>query len=56
MRDIFKKVQVHVPFGGMPARVRERNVKPILTIESHSEEGLRRMAGNTRSMRLLERF
>jgi sugar phosphate isomerase/epimerase len=56
MRDILKKVQVHVPFGEILARVRERNVKPILTIESPSEEGLRRMVENIRSMRLLERF
>ncbi len=42
------------PFGELLAMVRERNLKPILTIESHSEKNLRKMLENIRSMKLLE--
>jgi len=34
--------------------LREKDLKPILTIESHSEEHLWRMVENIRVMKLLE--
>ncbi|MBN2438189.1 MAG: sugar phosphate isomerase/epimerase [Deltaproteobacteria bacterium] len=42
------------PFRALFAMVRERNLKPILTVESHSEKGLRRMLENLRAMELLK--
>lgn len=42
------------PFRELFAMVRERNFKPIITVESHSEKGLRRMLENLRAMELLE--
>jgi sugar phosphate isomerase/epimerase len=44
------------PFDELVEIVGERRLKPILTIESHSEKGLRRMLENIRSMNLLERL
>ena len=44
----------NVPFRELFARVRERKLKPILTVESHSEKGLRRMLENLRVMELPE--
>ena len=45
----------NVPFCELFAMVRKRNLKPILTVESHSEKGLRRMLENLRAMELPER-
>jgi sugar phosphate isomerase/epimerase len=42
------------PFRELFAMVRERNLKPILTVESHSEKGLRRMLENLQAMELPE--
>lgn len=42
------------PFRELLKAVRERGLKPILTIESHSEKHLWRMVENIRSMKLLE--
>jgi sugar phosphate isomerase/epimerase len=42
------------PFREFLAGVRERNLDPILTVESHSEESLLRMVENIRAMKLLE--
>ncbi len=42
------------PFREFLAEVRQRNLAPILTVESHSEESLLRMGGNIRGMGLLE--
>jgi sugar phosphate isomerase/epimerase len=42
------------PFPEFLERVRKRNLDPILTVESHSEEGLMRMVKNIRTMKLLE--
>jgi sugar phosphate isomerase/epimerase len=51
----------HLPVGAgsFPFRefleiVRQRNLNPILTVESHSEKDLRIMIDNLRTMRLLE--
>jgi sugar phosphate isomerase/epimerase len=44
------------PFQDLLALVRERELRPIFTIESHSETGLRRMLENMRAMKLLEGF
>jgi len=44
------------PFDALLEILRERNLRPILTIESHSEKDLRRMLENIRSMKLLERM
>jgi sugar phosphate isomerase/epimerase len=44
----------NVPFRELFAMVREKNLRPILTVESHSEKGLRRMLENLRTMELLE--
>jgi sugar phosphate isomerase/epimerase len=44
----------NVPFRELFAMVRERNLKPILTVESHSEKGLRRMLENLQAMELPE--
>ncbi len=44
----------NIPFRELFARVRERKLKPILTVESHSEKGLRRMLENLRVMELPE--
>jgi sugar phosphate isomerase/epimerase len=44
----------NVPFRELFALVRERNLKPILTVESHSEKGLRRMLENLLAMELPE--
>jgi sugar phosphate isomerase/epimerase len=41
------------PFPEFLAGVRERNLDPILTVESHSEESLVRMIENIRAMKLL---
>ncbi|MCX5820633.1 MAG: sugar phosphate isomerase/epimerase [Deltaproteobacteria bacterium] len=45
----------NVPFRELFAMVRGRNLKPILTVESHSEKGLRRMLENLQAMELPER-
>ncbi len=42
------------PFPEFMEGVRERNLAPILTVESHSEESLVRMVKNIRTMKLLE--
>jgi sugar phosphate isomerase/epimerase len=42
------------PFLEFLQGVRERNLAPILTVESHSEESLGRMVENIRAMQLLE--
>lgn len=42
------------PFSELLAGIRERNLTPILTLESHSEKNLRRTLENLRTMRLLE--
>jgi len=42
------------PFRELFAMVRERNFKPILTVESHSKKSLQRMLENLRAMELLE--
>jgi len=42
------------PFRELFAMVRERNFKPILTIEPHSEKDLGRMLESLRAMKLLE--
>jgi sugar phosphate isomerase/epimerase len=42
------------PFSEFLEGVRERNLDPILTVESHSEESLVRMIENIRAMKLLE--
>ncbi len=44
------------PFRELMALVRQKNLKPILTIESHSDTSLRRMLENIRAMKLLEDF
>lgn len=44
------------PFRELLALIRERNLKPILTIELHSEANLQRMLENLRAMKLLEDF
>ncbi len=42
------------PFPEFMEGVRERNLAPILTVESHSEESLIRMVKNIQTMKLLE--
>ncbi|MHB8907455.1 MAG: sugar phosphate isomerase/epimerase family protein [Syntrophales bacterium] len=42
------------PFPELMKIIRERNLKPILTVESHSEKNLWRMVENIRAMKLLE--
>jgi sugar phosphate isomerase/epimerase len=42
------------PFRELLAWVRYRKLKPILTVEAHSEKSLRRMLENIRTMKLLE--
>jgi sugar phosphate isomerase/epimerase len=42
------------PFRELMQMVRERNLKPILTVESHSDKNLWRMLNNIRAMKLLE--
>jgi len=42
------------PFQELLTLVRHRNLKPILTVEAHSEKSLRRMLENIRTMNLLE--
>ena len=42
------------PFRELMALLRRRNLKPILTLESHSDRALRRMLENLREMKLLE--
>jgi len=44
------------PFRELLTLIRQRHPRPILTIETHSEAGLRRMLENIRAMRLLEDF
>jgi sugar phosphate isomerase/epimerase len=44
------------PFRELLALVRRKNLRPILTVESHSEESLRRMLENIRTMKLLQDF
>jgi sugar phosphate isomerase/epimerase len=44
------------PFRELLALVRQKNLKPILTVEAHSEKSLRRMLENIRTMKLLEYF
>jgi sugar phosphate isomerase/epimerase len=44
------------PFRELLALVRQKNLRPILTIESHSDASLRRMLENIRAMKLLEDF
>jgi sugar phosphate isomerase/epimerase len=43
------------PFRELLETVRRRDLRPILTIETHSEVNLRRMLDNIRIMKLLER-
>jgi sugar phosphate isomerase/epimerase len=42
------------PFANLLEMVRQKGLKPILTVESHSEKDLRRMIENIRVMKLLE--
>jgi sugar phosphate isomerase/epimerase len=42
------------PFPELMKRIRERDLKPILTIEAHSEKRLWRTVENIRAMKLLE--
>lgn len=42
------------PFADLMALLRERKLRPIFTLESHSEKTLHRMLDNLRSLRLLE--
>lgn len=42
------------PFRRLFAMIRERSLKPILTIESHSAKDLQRMLENLQAMKLLE--
>ena len=44
------------PFRELLALVRQKNLRPILTIESHSDASLRRMLENIRAMKLIEDF
>ena len=44
------------PFRELLALVRQKNLRPILTIESHSDTSLRRMLENIRAMKLLDDF
>jgi sugar phosphate isomerase/epimerase len=44
------------PFQGFFDLLRRKRLKPILTIESHSDAGLRRMLANIETMKLLEGF
>ena len=44
------------PFRELLALVQQKNLRPILTIESHSDASLRRMLENIRAMKLLEDF
>ncbi len=44
----------NIPFRELFAAVRERNIKPILTVEAHSEEDLGRALENLRAMQLPE--
>lgn len=44
------------PFREFMALVRRKNLRPILTIESHSDAILRRMLENIRAMKLLDAF
>jgi len=43
------------PFRELMSRLHQRNLTPILTIESHSDQSLRRTLENLRTMKLLER-
>jgi sugar phosphate isomerase/epimerase len=43
----------NIPFLGLFSILRQKNLRPILTVESHSEQGLRRMLENIRAMELL---
>jgi sugar phosphate isomerase/epimerase len=42
------------PFRELMSLLRERNLSPVLTLESHSEETLQRTLANLQTMRLLE--
>ena len=44
------------PFRELLALVRQKNLRPILTIEMHSDTSLRRMLENIRAMKLLDDF
>ena len=46
----------NIPFRELFAKLRGQNLRPILTVESHSEKGLRRMLESLRAMNLLEGF
>ena len=45
-----------IPFPDLFSILRQKNLRPILTVESHSEQGLRRMLENLGAMELLERL
>jgi sugar phosphate isomerase/epimerase len=43
----------NIPFLEIFSILRQKNLRPILTVESHSEQGLGRMLENIRAMELL---
>jgi sugar phosphate isomerase/epimerase len=43
----------NIPFSQLFSILRQKNLRPILTVESHSEQGLRRMLENISAMNLL---
>ncbi len=45
----------NIPFLELFSLLRQKNLRPILTVESHSEQGLQRMLENIRTMELLDR-
>lgn len=44
----------NINFPGLFSILRQKNLRPILTVESHSEQGLSRMLENIREMELLK--
>ena len=46
----------NIPFPQLFSILRQKNLRPILAVEAHSEQGLRRMLENIRAMELLERL
>jgi sugar phosphate isomerase/epimerase len=46
----------NIPFSELFSILRQKSLRPILTVESHSEHGLRRMLENIRVMELLGRL
>jgi sugar phosphate isomerase/epimerase len=46
----------NIPFSELFSILRQKNLRPILTVESHSERGLQRMLESIRAKGLLERL